>query len=243
MSPDGSTLFALLQSATMQDGGTSDTTSQNTRFLSYDLTCSPPTLIGEWVVPLPQTNGQGKTLAASEVHYVSETIFLVLSRDGKGNGDSTTESKHKQIDLFDVSNATDIHGTKFDEAANPIATNGVLDSSITPAAYFAFVDMINATQLARFGLHNGDPADDTLIDAKWESIALAPVGDEAFPDDYFLFTAVSKDVTFRLPSADRMFKADNDFLSEQGVFDGQPFNAGMNVDNQFMVFRVTLPTS
>lgn len=36
----------------------------------------------------------------------------------------------------------------------------------------------------------GDPADATLIDAKWESIALVSVGDSAFPHDYFLFTAV-----------------------------------------------------
>lgn len=39
------------------------------------------------------------------------------------------------------------------------------------------------------------------------------------------------------------WKADNDFKSTQGVFDGQSFNAGMDVDNQFMVFRVTLPAS
>lgn len=36
-----------------------------------------------------------------------------------------------------------------------------------------------------------DPSDQTLIDAKWESLALAPVGDSASPDDYFLFTVVS----------------------------------------------------
>ena len=36
----------------------------------------------------------------------------------------------------------------------------------------------------------GSPADATLIDAKWESIALAPVGDAQNPHDFFLFTAV-----------------------------------------------------
>ena len=39
----------------------------------------------------------------------------------------------------------------------------------------------------------GGDSDAQLIDAKWESIALAPVGDSAFPHDYFLFTAVSYD--------------------------------------------------
>jgi len=35
------------------------------------------------------------------------------------------------------------------------------------------------------------PNDQTLIDGKWESLALAPVNDPAFPNDYFLFTVVS----------------------------------------------------
>jgi len=37
----------------------------------------------------------------------------------------------------------------------------------------------------------GKPDDQTLIDSKWESLALAPVNDPAFPNDYFLFTVVS----------------------------------------------------
>lgn len=39
-----------------------------------------------------------------------------------------------------------------------------------------------------------------------------------------------------------ILQADNDFLSTQGIFDGQPFNGGLDNDNQFLVFRVTLPT-
>lgn len=146
--------------------------------------------------------------------------------------------------MFDISNATDIHGTKFDDPSNPISPKGALDSSITPAVYIPFVDFINSTQLARFGLHNGDPTDPTLIDAKWESLALAPCEDPANPNDYFLFTAVSCRILTSIYTELTLLslQSDNDFLSEQGVFDGQPFNAGMNVDNQFMVFRVTLPT-
>lgn len=117
----------------------------------------------------------------------------------------------RQADLFDISKATDIHGTRFDDPANPVSPNGVLDSSITPAEYVPFVNFLDGIQLARLGLHNGkhderidpsdsltlghiltvgDPNDQTLIDAKWESLALAPCGDPDFPDDYFLFTAV-----------------------------------------------------
>lgn len=188
---DESTLFALLQSATMQDGGTSDQTNRYTRLLSYDITSSPAKLVGEWVVPLPQTS-KGKTIAANEVHFISPTIFLILTRDSLGHGgdDGDPTSKHKNIDLIDISNATNISGMQFDNASSPIAPDGLLDPAIIPAEYFAFVDLLDATQLSRFGLHNGDPVDETLIDAKWESIAIAPAGDKANPDDYFLFTFV-----------------------------------------------------
>jgi hypothetical protein len=37
-------------------------------------------------------------------------------------------------------------------------------------------------------------------------------------------------------------QADNDFLTTEGVAIGQPYNAGTNVDNQALVWRVTLPT-
>ncbi|KAF8883998.1 hypothetical protein BD779DRAFT_1674303 [Infundibulicybe gibba] len=206
--PINQVLYALLQSATIQDGGDDKSTSR---------------LVGEWVVPLPQ-NSKNNTLAASEVHFVSPGVFLALSRDGNGRGDDNDESKYKQADLFSIEGATDIHGTKFDEPTHPIAVAGVLDPSIKPATYVGFANLIDPVQLARFGLHNGDPNDPTLIDDKWESLVLAPVDDPAFPDDYFLFTA-----------------ADNDFLSTNGVSLGVPFNAGLDVDNQFLVLRLTLP--
>ena len=38
----------------------------------------------------------------------------------------------------------------------------------------------------------GDPDDATLIIGKWESLALAPCDDLDYPNDYFLFTAVSR---------------------------------------------------
>ena len=193
-SPDGNTLYALLQSATIQDGGDSKETSRFTRFLAYDVSNgvrSVPPLIGEWVVPLPQSK-KGKTRAQSEVHFVSPNVFLVLARDGDGHGGSDDKSSYKQADLIDISNATDIHGSVLDDPANPIAVAGVLNATITPATYVSFVDFLNTTQLSRFGLHNGDPADQTLINAKWESLALAPCFDDGFPNDYFLFTAVSR---------------------------------------------------
>ncbi|KAJ7669762.1 esterase-like activity of phytase-domain-containing protein [Mycena rosella] len=217
--PATSTLYAILQSATIQDGAL-----QYTRLLAYNVS-HPSTavpLIGEWIVPLPLSS-KGKVEATSDIHFVSPGVFLCLARDGNGHGGSGDDIKYKHADLFSITGATDIHGTAFDTAGTPAAPKGKLSKSITPATYVSFVDYADDTQLARFGLHNGDPDDNTLLDAKWESLALAPVGDSA-PNDFFLFTA-----------------SDNDFLSTQGISLGVPYNAGEDVDNQFLVFRVTLP--
>ncbi|KAG8691620.1 hypothetical protein FRC11_014704 [Ceratobasidium sp. 423] len=181
----------------------------------------------EWVVPLPQSK-KGKTYAQSEIYALSSTQFLVLSRDGHGHGDDGNEAKsdYKQADLFDISNATDIHGTKFD-GTTAVAPKGKLDKTVIPAIYVPFVNYLNSTQLARFGLHNDEPTDRTLIDAKWESFALAPVLDTAAPDDYFLITM-----------------ADNDFITINGIALGKPYSAsyGQDVDTQILVWRVTLPS-
>lgn len=96
-SPDGRTLYILLQSATVQDGGGSKGTSRFTRLLQYDVFASPPLrprLTGEWVVPLPQ-NAKGNTLAQSELHFISKNVFFVLARDGDGHGGDDNNSKYK----------------------------------------------------------------------------------------------------------------------------------------------------
>lgn len=87
----------MLQSATVQDGGDDKTTSRYTRLLAYDITAplfKRPNLVAEYVVPLPQSK-KNKTFAASEIHFVSEGVFLVLSRDGNGHGDDDSESSYK----------------------------------------------------------------------------------------------------------------------------------------------------
>ncbi|KAF8915283.1 esterase-like activity of phytase-domain-containing protein [Mucidula mucida] len=220
-------LYAMLQAATIQDGGGDKTTSRYTRLVAYDVSdvsSERPALVGEWVVPLPISNSKGKTRASSEILFLGQGAFLSLSRDGDGKGGDDTKSKYKQADLFTIAFATDIHGDKYDDPKNPIAEDGKLNDDIIPAEYVSFVDYIDDDQLARFGLQNGGDNDETLIDAKWESLTIAPVGDADFPNDYFLFTL-----------------ADNDFISTHGISLGEPFDAGDDVDNQFLVFRVTLP--
>ena len=104
-SPDGKTLYVLLQSATEQDGGASKSTSRFTRLLAYDVSNAlliRPRLVGEWVVPLPQ-DSKGKTLAQSETHFISPDVFFVLSRDGDGHGGDDNNSAYKSVPYLRVS--------------------------------------------------------------------------------------------------------------------------------------------
>jgi len=226
LDPGNRILYAMLQSATMQDGGGVSRTNRHSRLLGYDISNPDvrPKLIGEWVVPLPR-DSEGKTAGCSEAYYVSPGIFLILSRDGDGRGGNQNLSEYKHIDLFSIKDATDIHDTKYDSPRHSVLLRGELRKEINPAKYVEFIDFIAADQLARFGLHNGEPSDRTLIPAKWESLALAPVGPEE-PDDYFLFTF-----------------ADNDFQTTNGFSAGAggAYNAGIDVDTQIMVYQVTLP--
>jgi len=140
------------------------------------------------------------------------------------------------------SDTTNIARTKCDSPSDPTAPKGVLDSSITPTAYQTFVQYINSINSTCIRLHNGGILVQQLIAAKWEALALAPVYDHNAKDDYFLFTLVSNPPTNIWTESDHFWQADNDFLTTEGVVIGKLYNAGMNVDNQVLVWRITLPT-
>ncbi|GAA5892130.1 hypothetical protein JCM6882_005702 [Rhodosporidiobolus microsporus] len=235
INPENTRLYALLQSALAQDMNPEDEeSSEFTRMLVFDISNpDAATLVEEYVVHLPRS--EDKVFAQSEVHYVKDGVFLVLARDGKGagNGDppATEVSKkkltsaYKNIGLVTLTGATNIVG-QYDGVGDSIAPNGVLSTEVTAAAFEPFIDIIDDAQLARFGLQNGKPIETDIV-GKWEALAIAPVLDPNFPDDYFVFTA-----------------ADNDFLSTKEYVDGVdtgPDPYLFDVPNAFFVYRATLP--
>ncbi len=227
ISPDGRTLFVLLQSATRQDGGTGGTgPRQNTRLFSYDLTSGTPTLVGEYVVQLPVfSSGSADLVAAqSEMLAINRTQFLVLARDSNGHGLANPQSNFRKLVIYDISRATNIAGGNYDSAANPIAPGGVLAAGITPASRHDFIDLNDATELAKFGLHNGAPDDANNLSEKWEALSLVPSLDPTTPDDWFLFVG-----------------NDNDFITANGFQDGGAYDAGFENDNMVLVYRIALP--
>jgi hypothetical protein len=130
-SPDGNTLYVLLQSAALQEGGNQTSTRWYTRFLEYDISAcggrrpSTPKYLREWVVPLPTyTTAANKTAIAaqSEVHYISKDQFLVLARDsGAGGGQDSTTSRYRHVDVFDISGATNVKSDQYDSFTGSIA--------------------------------------------------------------------------------------------------------------------------
>lgn len=229
LTADGKYLIAVLQSATRQDGGDSPQTRNNTRALVYDAAnIDNLVLVHEYVVPLPMFEGKDKKLVAaqSEILALSDTSFLMLSRDSNnGQGMKGDTSIYRKIDLVDLSAATDIAGGEFD-GVKPVAPKGVLDPSVKPASLHGFIDLNNNSDLARFGLHNGAPNDRNNLSEKWEAMSIASALDASAPDDYFLFVA-----------------NDNDFLTQDGFQVGAAYKAegGAEVDTMFQIFRVTLP--
>lgn len=240
-SPDGKTLYGLLQSASSQEGGRSPPNRRHVRFLIYDISdSSNAALKAEYVVPLPVFANNTLVAAQSEVHYISPTQFMVLSRDsGRGHGLDNSQSRYRHIDVFDISKATNVMGPTYDCTNCSIASvNGTLKPEITPATYCSWLDFNVNSQLNRFGLHNGGEQDAGLLNEKWESIAVVPVnpsgkkckdGYTNEDGEYFIFSL-----------------SDNDFITQDGSMNGGelPYadESGFDLDNQVLVFKVKLPT-
>ena len=225
VSPDGKTLFVVNQSALRQDLDPADAkgTRRNVRLMVYDV-AGAPRLIHEYAVQLPTYRDGGRTnvAAQSELLAIDDHRLLLLCRDsGGGFASKRPQSLYRKILLLNIKSATDIAG-RYDGAADSIAPKGVLRGEITPATLSDFVDLNDNAQLARFGLHNGAPADSHDLYEKWESLALAPAGPKG---QYILLVG-----------------SDNDFITQDGHMAGQRYkdDAGVDVDTLMMAWRVRL---
>jgi phosphodiesterase/alkaline phosphatase D-like protein/2',3'-cyclic-nucleotide 2'-phosphodiesterase (5'-nucleotidase family) len=242
-SPDGSRLFALLQSATIQDSGTGNQGRSNTRLLVYDISSSdaPSDPIAQYVIQLPRADDTGsasngnsvnRNCAQSSILALSNTQFLVLARDGNGRGVAGSSAPvFKSILLADVTNATNIDGT-YDAEGNAVAPAGTLTAGVTPIAWTEALNLIgklNPSQadVEKFGLNlQGGNGDINTICEKWEALAMVPANDPVYPNDYFLFVG-----------------NDNDFLSATGKYmdsNGaiQSYDGGLENDTIVLAYRV-----
>jgi hypothetical protein len=230
LTPGGRFLVVALQSATRQDGGSAPEARRYTRLLYYDIAdLERPRLVREHVVPLPvfaNAEGKPRVAAQSELLALDETHFLLLCRDsGNGYGTNGAASRYRIVELLDTSEATNIAGSQYDDAA-PVTPGGKLAAGIVPAALTPFIDLNDNAQLGKFGLHNGVPNDRNNLSEKWEGMALVPALDPANPRDFLLFIT-----------------NDNDFITQNGYQVGAEYRdaSGVDVDTMLLVYRITLP--
>ena len=249
LTPDGRHLMTLLQSATRQDNPADNNQGRLfTRLSVYDVSNNPtPTSpVGHYVVELPTFDRDGtggsadRAAAQSEIVALSPTSFLVLSRDGNGNGsgDNNRPLVFKTVSFVTLAGATNLAGTSYATGYTPVANgiSGTLDG-IVAAQVTPFVNLLNPTQLARFGIDmnvgaegSGSPVNVNSLGEKWEALSIVPVLDPSAPNDYFLLVG-----------------NDNDFLGTSVTMLGQPAvdaTAGTAVadnPNRILVYRVTLP--
>lgn len=241
VSPDNSRLFALMQSALVQDGGAAQT-RYNTRLFVYDIAganLENPVLIGEYAVQLPRydlngnASGLDATAAQSEIVAISNTQLLMLPRDGNGLGKGTTDPiVTKTVDLVDFSAATNILGL-YDAEGNQISPSGTLRATITPSRSTVVVNLLSSADLAKFGFNTNTAAPNQFtVNEKAEGMSIVPDTSTASTEDYFLFVANDND----FQSSDvRMIDATGTLVSY-----GDARDRGITNDAVFTAWRITI---
>src|SRR5215510_2349518 len=136
ISPDGSTLFGIMQNALLQDhglaAGTTNRLGLNNRILKIDLATGET---HEYVYVL-DTISQGE--GVSEILAISDHQFLVVERDNRSNLQSPPQAPNrKKIYKIDLTGATDVSGVDSLPA-------GALPAGTIPVTKSLFIDLLDA---------------------------------------------------------------------------------------------------
>lgn len=229
VSPDQTRLFAMLQSPTDQDGG-QDNGSRNTRILVYDLTKPGTPLMEEYVYQLILKGNPAGTrnTPISEIIALNNDELLILERDGRGGLTQNNVPTYKSIVRADLRGAQNILGSSYDQVnGEPGQTDFPLGTaiSVTPVSRTDLVNLLDPTQLAKFGLNTQAAADENSIAEKWEGLGLIPNLSTPASDDFYLFVG-----------------NDNDFLSKDIIHNGtQVGSSPFTQDNMILAYEVVLP--
>lgn len=135
ISPDGRTLFGIMQNALLQDNGltpgTTDRLGLNNRILKIDL---PTGETQEYVYVLDAINrGQG----VCEILAINDHEFLVIERDNRSNLQSPPQAPtRKKIYKIDVTGATDVSDI-------PSLPAGALPVGVVPVSKTLFIDLLD----------------------------------------------------------------------------------------------------
>lgn len=153
ITPDGSTLFTILQSPLIQDGGLdrrNKRVGENIRILAIDIASGQTR---QYIYPL-----ESSSYGVSEILALSSTSLLVLERDGKGG----TEAEAKLITRIDLSAATDV------SSIVSLPRSGVPDG-VRAAQKSILIDLLSPALARRSATLKHDQ-----IPEKFEGLTLGP---------------------------------------------------------------------
>ena len=150
ISPDGTTLFGIMQSPLQQDGATN---APYLRIVRIDL-ATGQTRQFAYALNNIGTVSKPKYPTVSEMVAINEHEFLVDERDGKGLGDNSL-AVYKRIYKIDIAGAADVSGL---EGAAALAPYTVPKQP--------FLDLVSA-----LGAHGFTPAN---VPAKLEGLSFGP---------------------------------------------------------------------
>ncbi len=187
ITPDGAYVYAMLQSAMLEEGGGSGVCN---RIVKFDT--STGTAVGQYAYQM-EGSSQGRGISA--LLALNDTEFLVLERNnrGVGPGADNTVPFNKKVFKIDLGNATDVSGVTFASSSCPA---GKVSKVATP-----FLDLAL----------NGPAELAGKVPEKWEGLAVGPrLNDGSYlmlagtDNDYSVTQNASNvqyDVYFRLTDA------------------------------------------
>ena len=165
ISPDGWTLFGMMQNALLQDHGltpgTVDRLGVNNRILKIDLATGATQ---EFVYVLEAINrGQG----VSEILAINDHQFLVVDRDNRSWLSAAPQAPtRKKIYKIDITGATDVSHLQCAPGVECLPA-GALPAGVVPVQKSLFIDLLEPA----FGLQNNDAS---AIAEKIEGLAWGP---------------------------------------------------------------------
>jgi len=193
ISPDGTTLFGIMQNALLQDNaltpGTVDRVSVYTRILRIDLATGATE---EYVYPLVAANrGQG----VSEILAINDDELLVLERDNRSRLQTPPQDPtRKQIWKIDLTGATDVSDVT-------LPATGALPTGVQAVSKAPFINLLDPV----YGLFDTVPE-------KLEGLTWGP----DLPDGRHLLYVVSdNDLTPTLPTRIFAFAVDDEQAAVQ----------------------------
>jgi hypothetical protein len=166
ISPDGRFAYAMLQSATLEEGGTSGVFA---RIVKYDLATGAA--VGQFAYRM-ETSAQGR--GTSALVALGNDKFLVLERNNRGIGiGATLAGADKSVFQIDLTGATDVTGITLGATTLP--------PGVVAVSKGAQIIDLDANTLAALGFKSPE---------KWEGLAIGPQLDNG---DYLILAGTDND--------------------------------------------------